>query len=97
MTSETRTMVELADILGIEFGCPKCRAKVFYSLQEQPSRIVDKCPNCFEPFYTPLPPAPQREPPLYEQVGNWINGLCNLRVHKDLRAKLCFHVNTSTE
>jgi hypothetical protein len=95
MTSEIRTFIELSDLAAIEFGCPKCKATVAYSLNERPSRLPDKCPNCFEPFYAALPPAPQRDPSASDQLTGWIEKLCDLKNHKDIKAALRFHVNVT--
>ena len=57
MTSETRILLEMTDILGIEFECRKCKAKILYPLQDHYERLAEKCPNCFEPWF--LAPADQ--------------------------------------
>jgi hypothetical protein len=97
MTSENRMLIELGDLAEIEFECPnpKCEAKVTYPLASPPGRLMDKCPNCFEPFYTPVPPIPQRDPVLCESLLRWIEQLCKLRDNKDVKAKLRFHVKMS--
>jgi hypothetical protein len=46
MTSETRTLIELTDILGIEFGCQKCGAKILYPFRKQYDCLAEYCPNC---------------------------------------------------
>jgi len=53
MTSETRLFVEPEDLLGVEFTCGHCGARLLYSLPKQPMRIVQTCPNCNEAFYGP--------------------------------------------
>ena len=95
MTSENRTLIEFSDLAAIEFVCPKCDARVTYPLAKPPDRIMDRCPNCFEPFFTPHPPVPQRDPVICEQFVNWIEQLCKLRDNQNVRAKLRFHVKIS--
>jgi len=51
MTTETRTFVEPRDLLGVEFKCGHCGARLLYALPERPMRIVASCPNCNEAFY----------------------------------------------
>jgi hypothetical protein len=52
MVSETRTLIEMTDIVGIEFACRKCGAKILYPLAEHYNRLSEKCPNCYEPWFT---------------------------------------------
>jgi Zn finger protein HypA/HybF involved in hydrogenase expression len=51
MTSEHRILIEVQDIIGIEFECPHCRARVRYDLERTVTRNVSRCPNCNEDFY----------------------------------------------
>lgn len=46
MTTETRSMVDVADISGIEVECRECNAKVFYPREKNQERINQRCPNC---------------------------------------------------
>jgi Zn finger protein HypA/HybF involved in hydrogenase expression len=46
MTSETRTLIDLSDITGIEIECRDCTAKVFYPRKNNHERIARQCPNC---------------------------------------------------
>jgi Zn finger protein HypA/HybF involved in hydrogenase expression len=46
MTSETRTLIDLSDITGIEIECRECSAKVFYPRKKNHDRLVRQCPNC---------------------------------------------------
>jgi hypothetical protein len=54
MTSERKLLIEVRDIVGIEFECPKCGVRVGYKMAEQFVRIVQKCPNCNEEFFLPV-------------------------------------------
>ena len=51
MSVETRTFIELKDIAGVEFSCPKCDAKIFYPLAKQYDRLMSQCPNCHENWF----------------------------------------------
>ena len=53
MTSESRLFVEPEDLLGVEFTCGHCGARLLYSLPKRPVRIAHTCPNCNEAFYDP--------------------------------------------
>lgn len=46
MTSETRTLIDLSDITGIEIECRECSAKVFYPRKNNHDRLIRQCPNC---------------------------------------------------
>lgn len=54
MTSETRLFVEPGDLLGVEFTCGHCGARLLYQLPERPMRIASACPNCNEAFFDPV-------------------------------------------
>ena len=54
MTTELRTLIDLKDIIGLEFGCPKCPAKVvqpFFIVKDQQRTQVLKCPSCGANWY----------------------------------------------
>lgn len=59
MTSETRTLIELTDVIGIEFECRNCKAKVLYPFQEKYYHLSEKCPNCGEAWLLPDPHRPE--------------------------------------
>jgi hypothetical protein len=46
MTSETRTMVDISDIIGVEIECQECMAKIAYPREKNQERIAQRCPNC---------------------------------------------------
>src|SRR5690242_8599287 len=48
MTKETRTLIDLQDILGIEIECqnPKCKAKVMLPIQSEMPRHDYRCFQC---------------------------------------------------
>ena len=77
MTSEQRTLIELLDITGIEFGCRKCGAKILYPVAKH-DRLSEQCPNCYEPwFITPDNQHPST-PTTAEGVKNIIASLHKL-------------------
>lgn len=45
MTNEPRWYIELSDIVGIEFECGHCHARLLYSLAKAPDRVVGGCLN----------------------------------------------------
>jgi hypothetical protein len=46
MTKETRTLVELSDILGVEMECPKCKAKLLIPMDAHMLRFGPQCFQC---------------------------------------------------
>ncbi len=45
MTAETRTTIEIADIVAFEFECCKCKARVVRPLTDE-NKIPMRCVNC---------------------------------------------------
>jgi hypothetical protein len=75
MTVERRTLIELADITGIEFECPNCKTKVFYPLKKEPYRLPQNCPNCNETWLV----LDQNQPSGQHAGGAILELLTNLR------------------
>jgi hypothetical protein len=92
MTSETRTMVELKDVLGVEFECPKCHFKVLYPAASSFERLATKCPHCYEPWFL-IPEGPQGEETLDDVVKQWLTVMRNLPTRKDMFATMRLHVS----
>ena len=57
MTSEMRTLLELADISGVEIECRECEAKIFYPRENNHERIASQCPNCNANLFTIVRPG----------------------------------------
>lgn len=38
-------------MVGVEFECGHCHARLLYKLPDEPVRIAFQCPNCNERFY----------------------------------------------
>jgi hypothetical protein len=53
---ETRRLIELSEIAGLEFTCPKCELKITYPLNAEYS-LASKCPACNSFLMTVKPPA----------------------------------------
>ena len=51
MTAETMHLVDLSDIVGIEFLCAHCGSRVLHVLNKF-DRVPAKCPNCYEAIVT---------------------------------------------
>jgi DNA-directed RNA polymerase subunit RPC12/RpoP len=52
MTSETRTLIDLNDIEGLEIKCLHCGMQVLYPVAKLDSeRMTEKCPNCYQEWF----------------------------------------------
>jgi hypothetical protein len=52
VTSETRTLVDITDIAGVEFKCKHCDAQILYPIERlDPERLLRNCPNCKEEWF----------------------------------------------
>jgi hypothetical protein len=45
MTTETRTLIEMKDVLGGEIECPECHLTILYPIAKL-FRIEPHCPHC---------------------------------------------------
>lgn len=45
MTNETRTLIELEDITGIDMGCPHCEIRLFHPMSRADT-VPITCPSC---------------------------------------------------
>jgi transcription initiation factor IIE alpha subunit len=46
MISESRHFIDLKEILGIEYDCPKCHVRVYYDLDTVPIHQAFMCNGC---------------------------------------------------
>lgn len=86
MTSETRTLIELADIKGVEFSCRKCGAKVLYPLDRHYDELLEQCPNCNKNWITHDPELRPDDPQPARQVANIVTAVRDLAKRKDICA-----------
>ena len=52
MTYETRYLIDIGDILGVELECRKCHAQIALKTLES-TRIIWQCPMCNEDWIHP--------------------------------------------
>lgn len=45
MTSETRTLIEVGDVSGIEVECPECHTTIMFPVGDRFS-LTTQCPHC---------------------------------------------------
>lgn len=88
MTSELRTLIELRDVIGLEFDCPKCHAKVLQPLHTNETRqTIHQCPSCGANWY-----LTERKTDAPDQISSFMETLESIAAHKDLYAKIRFCV-----
>lgn len=88
MTIETRTLIELTDISGVEFECPHCKAKTLYPFENQCDRLAENCPNCNEAWFLNPNPKHPSEPTTAEGVKKTISSLRKLGENQLIRARV---------
>jgi hypothetical protein len=55
MTVETKHLIEVGDIVAIEFTCGKCKSTLLHSVADF-ARVPTECPNCKEDIVEHLGP-----------------------------------------
>jgi hypothetical protein len=91
MTTETKTFIEITDIAGLEFSCPKCQTKVLYPLDKKYDRLADKCPNCYEPWLENRPKQPG-ELDISQRLLNLFVGIRSIPASPEVKASVRLHV-----
>jgi hypothetical protein len=102
MTSETRTLIELGDILGMELECPDCQIVTFYPIRmESVKKLAAHCSHCNHLFFdmaTTSVSGPDAHPALasiFAIIGN-LSRLTQVRT--DIHTKIRLRIDTeSTE
>jgi hypothetical protein len=51
MTAEERVLIELSDVLALEFTCKQCGVKVGISPQKERHFVPSSCPSCGAQFF----------------------------------------------
>lgn len=83
MTSELRTLIDLADVLGLEFECAQCGGTVLQPLHGNSHRKkLYHCPVCGAPWY-----PTERSTDAADVVAAFIDTFKSLAIHKDVLAK----------
>ena|SRR2546423_15320284 len=69
MTIETRTLIEVTDMMAIEFECPHCHIRYSVKLESGADRNVHDCPNCNEHWFTDNHPISTKQSDLRLILG----------------------------
>jgi hypothetical protein len=94
MAVHTRVLIESKDILGVEFECPQCGAKVLYPLVKPYLRLVETCPSCNESWFAPINMAAHPStPPTAKQVLEGLANFQKLLTRTDVHARIRLQIN----
>jgi hypothetical protein len=102
MTSETKTLIEAADITGIEIECPECHLTIFYpTAVREVIKIGPHCPHCNLKFFDDTQTRGFGNVS-YPAIDNVQTIAAHLRMlakpdRTDIHAKIRFRVNVETK
>ena len=92
MTKETRTLVEITDIDGLDFECPKCGTRITYPLATFPREINTRCPGCPQDWFVgdiKIPGNPTYGP---VAIAKLVEALQDLPNRADIHAHVRLHM-----
>lgn len=88
MSSESRTFIELSDITGVEFECPKCEAKILYPIKKHYEPLPQNCPSCGAAWFDENPALPFDQPRIVEIVQKTLISLHNIAATPAIRSRV---------
>jgi hypothetical protein len=103
MTSELRTLIEAADITGVEIECPECHLTILYPTAKL-FKIGPSCPHCNETWFDAYGDA--RSIATYPAIDSIQHSIQHIAEHlrkmtradrTDIHAKIRFRINTEPE
>ena len=97
MTSETRTLIELNDVTGIEIQCPECQVKILFPIAKG-FKLAYTCPQCHKPWFDGVLEK-QTGSMVYPAIDNIHAITSNLRMlnrpdRTDIHTKILLKINT---
>ena len=94
MAVHTRVLIELRDILGVEFECPHCGTKVLYPLAKPSQALAERCPSCSRDWFAPKNPAAHPSlPSSAKQVLDGLTAFQTLLSRSDIHAHIKLQIN----
>jgi len=95
MTRETRTLVDLRDVAGLEIECPECGLKIIFPT-DKPLKLTPGCPHCNVKWFDELDDkmtGSRRYPALdsFKEIIAHLRAL-NLEDRTDIHARVRFHI-----
>jgi hypothetical protein len=93
MPSESRTFIQLTDILGVEFECPKCQAKILYPIKKHYEPLPEKCPSCGQVWFDENPNLADGQPRIVELVQKTLTSLHNISETPAIQARVRLNIN----
>jgi len=100
MTSETRTLIGMGDVTGIEIECPECHLTILYPVAKL-FKIRPQCPHCNQDWFDPIPERHSVEG-AYPAIDNIQNIASHLRTftrsdRTDIHAQVRLRINTEAK
>jgi predicted RNA-binding Zn-ribbon protein involved in translation (DUF1610 family) len=92
MPSESRTFIELSDISGVEFECPKCQAKILYPIKRHYEPLPENCPSCGQKWFDHNPALPEGQSQVVELVQKTLISLHNITETPAIRAHVRLNI-----
>jgi hypothetical protein len=92
MPSESRTFIQLTDILGVEFECPKCEAKILYPIKKHYDPLPESCPSCGERWFNENSNLPENQPRIVELVQKTLTSLHNIAETPAIEARVRLNI-----
>jgi hypothetical protein len=92
MPSESRTFIELSDISGVEFECPKCQAKILYPIKRHYEPLPENCPSCGQKWFDNNPNLPEGQSQVVELVQKTFISLHNITETPAIRAHVRLNI-----
>jgi hypothetical protein len=97
MSSESRTFIELSDITGMEFECPKCEAKILYPIKKHYEPLPENCPSCGAAWFDENPARSADQPQIVEVVQKTLISLHNISETPAIRTRVRLNIKGLSE
>ena len=97
MSTESRMFIQLSDILGAEFECPKCQAKILYPIKKHYDPLPENCPSCGQVWFNENPDVAADQPKLVELVQKTLTSLHNIAETPSIRARVRLNIEDPSQ
>jgi hypothetical protein len=84
--------IQLSDILGVEFECPKCQAKILYPIKRHYDPLPEGCPSCGQLWFNENPDLPAGQPRIVELVQKTLISLHNISETAAIRTRVRLNI-----
>jgi len=88
VTSESRMVIDVTDISGIELECAECGAKILYPVNKYREQLATRCPNCRDLWFMGNENIPGNPAQGMEKITTLITALRDATGRPDIRARV---------